>query len=203
MSWRCFSGSLRRCWWFNRSILRELHIFGPEDDLCGSSEDGDSSSSLVDSNGTTMAVASTGNPYGSPMAFTATSNTVVASTGPALVPPSLPSASPMISVVASTAAPTTPPAVGLTGTTTALPASPGVPASVSNTTSVTAVGVTTSTAALYALPFIRPANAPLNAIPPPPHLITPIYGYHVPAPNSAGPFYTITRGRDIGIFAGW
>ncbi|EDR04408.1 uncharacterized protein LACBIDRAFT_304671 [Laccaria bicolor S238N-H82] len=174
-----------------------------EDDLCGISENGDSSSSLVDSHATTMVVVSTGNPYSSPMALTASSNTMVASTGPAFVPSSLAPASPMMAVVASTVAPAAPPAVGLAGTTTALPATPLTPAPVSNNTLVMAVGVTALTAALYALPFIRPPNAPLNAIPPPSHLITPTYGYHVPAANAAAPFYTITCGRDIGIFAGW
>ena len=58
-------------------------------------------------------------------------------------------------------------------------------------------------AALYAVPFIWPANAPLNAVSLPVHLITPIYGYHVPAANAAGPFYAITHSHDIGIFAGW
>ncbi|EDR11625.1 uncharacterized protein LACBIDRAFT_314031 [Laccaria bicolor S238N-H82] len=31
----------------------------------------------------------------------------------------------------------------------------------------------------------------------------PAVNYHLPAAGAAGPFYCITRGRDIGVFAGW
>lgn len=190
-------------------------FFAPEDDLCGLSDDGDSFSKLseddlpelVNSPTAATAVASTGNAYRSSPASTASSNTLVASASPAVVPSFPAHANTTVAAVASTVAPNAPPAVALAGTPTALLVSPGAPvvapASASNTTPVLAVGVTTSTAALYAVPFVRPPNAPLNAIPPPPHLITPIYGYHVPAANTAGPFYAVTRGRDIGIFAGW
>ena len=177
-------------------------FFAPEDDFCGLSDDGDSSfkfledesPDLVNSPAATTAVASTGDLYGSPLALTASSS-------------SIPPANTMVAVVASTGSSAAPPAAALAGTTRALPATPVAPvvapALSSDTISVVPVGVTASTAALYALPFVLPANAPLNAISPPTHLITPIYGYHVPAPNSTGPFYTVTRGRDIGIFAGW
>jgi len=190
-------------------------FFAPEDDFCGLSDDGDSSfkfledesPDLVNSPAATTAVASTGDLYSSPLALTSSSNTLIASSSPALLPSSLPPANTMVAVVAYTGSSAAPPAVALAGTTTALPATPVAPvvapALPSNTTTVTPVRVTASTAALYALPFVQPANAPLNAIPPPTHLITPIYGYHVPAPNASGPFYTVTRGRDIGIFASW
>jgi len=57
--------------------------------------------------------------------------------------------------------------------------------------------------ALYIPGYALPSNRPDNAILPPANLITPIYGYHTPSPNSGGPFFCVSRGRDIGIFCGW
>ncbi|EDQ98759.1 uncharacterized protein LACBIDRAFT_296763 [Laccaria bicolor S238N-H82] len=63
--------------------------------------------------------------------------------------------------------------------------------------------LTASTALLYLPNYVLPYNAPKNAILPPPSLVTPVYGYHVPGPNESGPFYMASRGRNIGIFSGW
>ncbi|KIJ89449.1 hypothetical protein K443DRAFT_16110 [Laccaria amethystina LaAM-08-1] len=63
-------------------------------------------------------------------------------------------------------------------------------------TAVSPVGA----APLYAA---LPPNAPSNAVLPPTHLIRVPHGYHVPAANADGPFYVVTRGRNLGIFGGW
>ena len=189
-------------------------FFAPEDDLCGLSDDGDFSKlseddfpELVNPPTATTAVASSGNTYSSSPASTASSNTLIASPSPALIPSFPARANSTVAAVASTVAPSTPPAVALAGTPMVLPVSPGAsvvaPVFASNTTAVLAAGVTASAAALYAVPFVPPPNTPLNAIPPPAHLVTPIYGYHVPAANATGLFYAVTRGCDVGIFAGW
>ena len=174
-------------------------FFAPEDDFCGLSDDDDSLSKLSDDDLPEL--------VNSPTALTASSNTLIASASPALLPSFPGPANSTAGARASTVAPSAPPAVAFTGTARALLVSPVAPVvapvSARNTTSVLAAGVTASTAALYAVPFVWPVNAPLNAVSPPVHLITPIYGYHVPAASAAGPFYAITRGRDIGIFAGW
>ena len=174
-------------------------FFAPEDDFCKLSDDDDSLSKLSDDDLPEL--------VNSPTASTASSNTLIASASPALLPSFPGPANSTAGARASTVAPSAPPAVAFAGTARALLVSPVAPVvapvSARNTTSVLAAGVTASTAALYAVPFVRPANAPLNAVSPPVHLITPIYGYHVPAASAAGPFYAITRGRDIGIFAGW
>ena len=57
--------------------------------------------------------------------------------------------------------------------------------------------------ALYTPGYVLPSNKPANAILPPASLITPIFGYHIPAPNTGGPFFCVSHGRDIGIFCGW
>ena len=62
---------------------------------------------------------------------------------------------------------------------------------------------TISLPALYTPGYVLPSNKPANAILPPASLITPIFGYHIPAPNAGGPFFCVSRGRDIGIFCGW
>jgi len=68
----------------------------------------------------------------------------------------------------------------------------------------TPIGIlTASTTLLYSPNYVLPSNAPKNAILPPPSLVTPIYGYHVPGLNEAGPFYMASRGRNIRIFSGW
>ncbi|EDR06989.1 uncharacterized protein LACBIDRAFT_299466 [Laccaria bicolor S238N-H82] len=106
------------------------------------------------------------------------------------------------------------PVVSLTPTTannvtsTAGPASAATPDAASTTAPAVAImaptgALTTSTAALYAPNYVLPYNAPKNAILPPPSLVTPIYGYHVPGLNESGPFYMASRGRNIGIFSGW
>jgi len=60
-------------------------------------------------------------------------------------------------------------------------------------------------AVIPALPLYNalPVNTPANAVLPPVHLIALPYGYHVPAANAEGPFYVVTRGRNIGVFNGW
>jgi hypothetical protein len=68
-----------------------------------------------------------------------------------------------------------------------------------------AAPVAAPTTVIPALPLygILPVNAPANAVLPPAHLLALPYGYHVPAANAEGPFYVVTRGRDIGVFNGW
>ena len=93
-------------------------------------------------------------------------------------------------------------------TSTAGPASTATPDAASPTAPAVAItaptgSLTTTTAALYAPNYVLPSNAPKNAILPPPSLVTPIYGYHVPGSNESGPFYMASRGRNIGIFSGW
>ena len=56
---------------------------------------------------------------------------------------------------------------------------------------------------LYTPGYVLPSNKPDNAILLPASLITPIFGYHIPAPNTGGPFFCVSRGQDIGIFCGW
>ena len=66
-------------------------------------------------------------------------------------------------------------------------------------------GAVVTAAAVPAVPLYNtlPVNAPANAILPPVHLFAVPFGYHVPAANAEGPFYVITRGRNIGVFNGW
>ncbi|KIJ92407.1 hypothetical protein K443DRAFT_13626 [Laccaria amethystina LaAM-08-1] len=98
------------------------------------------------------------------------------------------------------------PVASATGT-----ASAGTPDAANTTAPVAAItatlpptgSLTTSTAFLYSPNYVLPSNAPKNAILPPPSLVTPIYGYHVPGPNESGPYYMASRGRNIGIFSGW
>jgi len=99
--------------------------------------------------------------------------------------------------VPSSAIPATAPVAAATDTASAATATPDAANS-------TPIGIlTASTTLLYSPNYVLPSNAPKNAILPPPSLVTPIYGYHVPGLNEAGPFYMASHGRNIGIFSGW
>ena len=83
-----------------------------------------------------------------------------------------------------------------------LPATPGV----TNAAVAPLVAATVApTAPPVAVPLYAalPPNAPSNAILPPTHLMMAPRGYHIPAANADGPFYVVTRGRNLGIFSGW
>ncbi|KAF7431000.1 hypothetical protein PC9H_006715 [Pleurotus ostreatus] len=57
-------------------------------------------------------------------------------------------------------------------------------------------------------PAVAPPAAPAVGTGPPAGFTTPWvvpigYAFHLPNPDDEGPFYMITRGREVGIFAGW
>lgn len=119
------------------------------------------------------------------------------------VPVASPAANPAVPVV-----PSTTPATADNVASAAGPTSEATPDDASPTAPVVGItapigSLTASTAFLYAPNYVLPSNAPKNAILPPPSLVTPIYGYHVPGANESGPFYMASRGRNIGIFSGW
>ena len=135
-------------------------------------------------------------------------NVAAATRGPASA--SVAAATP-VNASPSTAATTpiaAPPATGL--------AAAMLPSNTTDTASSTAVtSSAASTTAAVVAPAVTPArvpgpvyarlplNAPSNAVLPPPHLVDAVYGYHIPGTTDSGPFYVITRGRNIGIFSGW
>lgn len=75
----------------------------------------------------------------------------------------------------------------------------------SATVSAAAVPAAAPAVVIQTLPLYNnlPVNAPANATLPPAHLLALPYGYHVPAANAEGPFYVVTRGRNVGVFNGW
>lgn len=85
-----------------------------------------------------------------------------------------------------------------------LQTSRSVPASTASTPSpVLAAPVTPSRQSVSATPVPLP---PTISAPPPIMRVTPVdasFDYHVPLEDEEGPFYIVTRGTDVGVFAGW